>query len=338
MSTKRLYLHLGLHKTGSSSFQKTCEANREILANEQIHYPIFQASWNGSTRKVTNHSIPLCSLLGTDPARYHINTRWGVTNHQDLNLQYREQLETTLDSHSKVILSGEGISLLATEGLARLNEIAKGYGFKIIPFAVVRSPLQFFASSTQQQIKGGHYKSFVGLGELSPPSLPPQPQLEHYASRIERLQDFFDKDITFIPFQAACSHPSGPSGYLLETLIKLPEESANKITHRRYNSSHSNIWTRVQNQLNKINPQLLQGKINPAHTRAKSRLNKIGDKFLFTLEEYNLLAESIKNCEDRIANLLGDKFIDDSKDFSETISHDQIIALLGKIHSRKQNR
>ena len=76
---KTCYLHLGLHKTASSSFQQTCAANIARLQQERLHYPIFSCpSAKPSRLKISNHSVPLRSLYEQNPAEYHINKRWKI--------------------------------------------------------------------------------------------------------------------------------------------------------------------------------------------------------------------------------------------------------------------
>lgn len=45
--TQKLYVHIGLHKTGSTLIQNFCTENRNLLASQGICYPQSAAKWNG---------------------------------------------------------------------------------------------------------------------------------------------------------------------------------------------------------------------------------------------------------------------------------------------------
>ena len=159
---KTCYLHLGLHKTASSSFQQTCAANIARLQQERLHYPIFSCpSAKPSRLKISNHSVPLRSLYEQNPAEYHINKRWKIKDIENVNRQYQMQWDQSLDSDSSLIISGEGISLLPVAALERLMSAITSKGFAIQAMALVRSPLDYAHSIAQQLIRGGQYLEVV---------------------------------------------------------------------------------------------------------------------------------------------------------------------------------
>ena len=101
---KTCYLHVGLHKTASSSFQQTCAASIKHLSQEHLHYPIFSCPTAKPARlKINNHSVPLRSLYDHNPSEYHINRRWKIKDIEQTNRLYKMQLDQVLNSNSSII-------------------------------------------------------------------------------------------------------------------------------------------------------------------------------------------------------------------------------------------
>ena len=118
---KICYLHLGLHKTASSSLQLSCNRNRKLLSSFDITYPIFKCL--AVNKSLINHSTPIHSLYCQNPTKYHMNIRMNVLNQiNQVNKAYLEQFERVLEEANNIILSGEGISKLEKDPLNKLVE------------------------------------------------------------------------------------------------------------------------------------------------------------------------------------------------------------------------
>lgn len=63
---RQLVLSVGLHKTGTTSIQQTCAANRRALLSAGFIYPEF--SFDG--KRVANHSGALHFMFRKEPAKY----------------------------------------------------------------------------------------------------------------------------------------------------------------------------------------------------------------------------------------------------------------------------
>lgn len=151
---KRLYLHLGLHKTASSSFQAACKRNNKELRKNGFLYPLFNSEHINSVN-ISNHSVPLFSMFGDNPENYHINIKKGVVDVDRLNCDYFKVLESCLSSDFDLIVSGEDVSLLSVSSLHDLICFISKFDYKVVPFLLVRSPYDFHCSALQQRIKGG---------------------------------------------------------------------------------------------------------------------------------------------------------------------------------------
>ncbi len=116
---KKIYLHIGLHKTASTSLQESCAVNHGSLSSQNIHYPVFSCSGT-SYQSIHNHSIPLFSLFTTSPEAYSVNIYWGVNDIEAVNNNYRKQMEEAFESQHDILLSGEDIGLLNANELSSL--------------------------------------------------------------------------------------------------------------------------------------------------------------------------------------------------------------------------
>jgi hypothetical protein len=83
-----IFLHIGLHKTATTSIQKTLflKKNSKLLEAHGYFYP---KHWPD------NHSIPLYSIFCDFPEKYHINIKKGysINEIKKVNEAYLESLE-----------------------------------------------------------------------------------------------------------------------------------------------------------------------------------------------------------------------------------------------------
>lgn len=140
------YLHVGMHKTGSSSIQKvlsqhTFATNTQYLKTCDI-----------------NHSIPLYSLFVDNPEDYHINRSHNRDYYDCINFNMKNvealdyELSKTIDD---VIISGEDISVLALDNLKILKDFLKLYFDNVYVFIYIRAPHSYVSSSFQELVKNG---------------------------------------------------------------------------------------------------------------------------------------------------------------------------------------
>lgn len=314
------YLHLGFHKTASTSFQKSCASSRDALASAGITYPLFDCLQSG-LKGSANHSVPIHSLFCEEPAKYHINIRRGISNAAVSNLGFRTQLETTLRNSESVILSGEGISILSDHSLTLFRDFIQNHGFEIIPFALVRSPYEFTCSQLGQLIKIGYYRPEVSFGRLFDCSAPKQPP--HRLHEVIRIRRVFGNDAVLIPFSEACAGQDGPVGYLLR-LIGLQDLSGIRI--QRANEAMGNTWIRLQNQINRRSPALVGYQLNPNHHTLRKGIRSPA-KFLLTEEELHQIRDSLEDINRQTEYLLGPRFLDQRHPVSVALSDEEILDL-----------
>lgn len=288
-SSKKIYLHVGFHKTATTSFQLTCAENASQLQEQGFVYPIF-TDLNGG-RRYSNHSIPLYSAFCTKPENYHMNIRHGVQDVDAANQHYRDQLAAALDMDGDLILSAEGVSKLKVDEMTRLFDfISSGRDCEVVSLACVRSPYEYHCSSVQQRIKGG---AFVDYDRLN--------------SQLKTIDNVLSvlPDVEFFPFSDAKKHPHGPVGYIL---ARIGVDVA-VIDFCTANEGFSNFSTRMQNEINRSNPSILNGRKNPYFRRFA---NVDGDKFLLTEQELESLKEQLAFENAEVESRLGANFCDKS--------------------------
>ena len=301
---KEVILHMGFHKSGSSSIQTTCARNRNLLRKKGIHYPVF----NYRNKKIANHSIPIYSLFTPAPQTFHINIKWGV-DADDVNRAYRKQLDEILSDEDKIILSGESISALPEDSLFNLKQYFKDNGFRITPVAFVRSPISYQVSAAQERVKNGN---IVNFSETYFPS-----------KRIKKLQSVFSENITFYPFKQVCDHDYGPAGFFLN-LIGLTEKDLKKIQYAHTNSSLSDQAIRLIAHINELEPFYIVDKesgnrmINPNRSYKDTLVfEKIsGNKYKPVLSEIQHILEQAAQENNWLKDNLGAEYCDDETDLA----------------------
>jgi len=181
----RCLLHVGMHKTGSSSIQITLS---EQPANPSYDYFKFFADGNSSH--------PLYSLFSEQPERYYLNQLmgWTVAEIDFFNQHNQEQLEQHLKNTQSdlVIISGEDVLLLNAAELAGLRDFLLRYCRCVEVFAYIRPFVPYIQSMLQQVLKGGA-KDFV-LDDLYP----------HYRQELEKFDTVFGRDrVRLVAFDPA---------------------------------------------------------------------------------------------------------------------------------------
>lgn len=169
------YLHVGMHKTGSSSIQQS------------LYQHVFTSNTKYLGIGFVNHSIPFYSLLTEYPEQYHINRRedrkfYDCLKFNKRNLELIEQYISK--SEENIIISGEDISVLPTEKLETLRSFLESYFDSVHVLIYIRPPHSFMSSDFQELIKNG--LSGDGFSLLKSGSLYP-----NYRKIIEKFDNTF---------------------------------------------------------------------------------------------------------------------------------------------------
>ena len=291
----KLFLHTGLHKTASSSFQLSCADNHATLQKQGILYPLFHCPGT-SHSKINNHSIPLFSLYTTQPEAYPVNVHWGIDDTAPVNQSYSQQLQQAFNQEEDLLLSGEDIASLEADELSNCLNDLRSSGRELVAFACVRSPYAFHCSQVQQQVKDGVAMNPVGLC----------PQRH----RLSKLKEVFGESLHWIPFAEACRHPQGPVGTFLEFCGIDPTT----ITIHNSNEGRSAELVRIQNLLNHHQPRIRDNSLNPRHIRLRPFQ---GSRFLLRPEELAAVTDHLNTENAALEDLLGPGFGDPDRPTSD---------------------
>ena len=179
---RKVVLHVGLHKTGSSAIQETGARNRNRLEEAGYYYPEF-----GDTRW-SNHSVPLCLLFMNNPEWNH--TVKGIFPEHCLREDAKTQIKQALldelhdNPQKNVLFSGEDVSLLTVEELHKLKAFINSEleVEEISVIVYVRHPVSFALSNAQEWVRACKktLSEVLSLGNLLQAS-----------TKIQRLQEVF---------------------------------------------------------------------------------------------------------------------------------------------------
>ena len=155
MSVKKIVIHAGLHKTGTSSIQSVLTDFRALLSGHGIVYPSFGGNgW-------TNHSIPL-SLLFMDEERVDYHSVRKIFPDKEARVVATEKilehfmLELTRSGKSTILLSGEDLSTFRKNEFERLRYFFSNLWdceFELIVY--VREPVAYLVSDAQELVRAG---------------------------------------------------------------------------------------------------------------------------------------------------------------------------------------
>ncbi len=305
--TKKVYLHLGFHRTATTSFQSTCYQNFNLLKKQNIFYPKFSNCEN-PLRRIHNHSPALCSLFFNNPEEYKLNARFEDINR--INLNFERTLDKALDLNSHLLISGEGLSTLKKEELKRLCKKLTSRGHIIDPFAVIRSPYSVLCSAISARVKRGEYINFNNfrnrLNELP-------------MKRINTLKSIFGDKIKFLPYKKTLAHSKGPVGYLLDFIGIKSLEKFNIICKH---VSMNNFNVRMQNKINRYYPIDFKNYSNKDHFKFNKYEGNI--KFLLTSNELSNTQAFLDRENSFLKEALDNTFCDVNYDTCEEDIEDQI--------------
>jgi hypothetical protein len=127
--SRTLLLHIGMHKTGSSSIQSSLRR----YDDGQAFYGIFDD---------VNHSIPLYTAFCDDPQRFHIWESLGLSKEKVLARKsaYLDEFSHMLSRHDRrrLIVSAEDVGVLSNAGKGRLLDFVAAHDVEVRLFCYLR--------------------------------------------------------------------------------------------------------------------------------------------------------------------------------------------------------
>ncbi len=249
---RRVYLHIGMGKTGSTAIQQVLYHNAGWLASEHdIHYPVEPVVSQAKDRR-GNHSQQLSCMFHPQPEKLKLNLEAGRGNHKAAS-DYADGLRRAFeegfrDSNATcLMLSAEGIPTYHARALPALAAWLRDWCDDIIVVACLRHPAQALSSHIQQHLRNG--------GTLQ--QLYAKPPFYPYRSLLPRIEAAFSVDrLRVYDFADAVADPNGLANRLLREMgldFVLPETPADTP-----NTSMSQAAAYMVDSLNRLYPRFIE--------------------------------------------------------------------------------
>jgi hypothetical protein len=255
---RTLFLHVGMHKTGTTSIQQTLHTHQDALR---------EAGFCWFAGAEPNHSRAVFSAFTEAPHTYHVNRRHGLHRPEDAAAHAAAMRAALLAFLAGapgpgLILSGEDIAMLGEAAIRRMLGAFRPLVDRIVVIGMVRPPRSFIASAIQQRIRGGAPLEEEEDGGVAP-----------------RYRDRFEPFLTAPEVAETRLHPYTPAtlhqGCSVATFLRLvgaPESLHPHLAVARANASASRLGVVLAMAANEEVPVFLpDGRANPARTPRLAR-------------------------------------------------------------------
>lgn len=327
---KICYLHLGFHKTATTSFQLTLQHNRKLLEQEGIFLPKFRGKKQKFSANHSGQISDICDKRAQELWDGIDRPQPATDKNQQTLLSNCESLKQLLKQDHHILISGEGMSTMPEQSLIRLKSRIEQHGFLIKPFALVRSPYAFITSALQQTIKNGKYHPLIGLIPGHDCDSEESFKIPSSSKSISRLNLVFGETMHYVPFQTATAHPGGPVLYLLQKVLQLQHSDQYQLMNA--NESKSNVSTRLKNFLNEKHPHGDQGYLRSLFKTISLQSHQ--SKFLLTEKEFALIEGEFQKIKRDMKRKLGKEFVKEKIAFSPEFSAEETNQLLSQLSQK----
>ena len=168
---KQIYIHIGLHKTGSTYIQKVCADNRAYLKGCGLEYPELGAEFLFGHHNVAWSLMPGHTLKNTDSFSL---------------VQLLDWIDECVSQ--RFLISSEDFDFLQSDQVDKLHHLLAGYDVKIV--MCVRNPMTALYSYWQESVKHGDARSFKAYCE----QILINPQPVDYCNIANRWVEAFGND------------------------------------------------------------------------------------------------------------------------------------------------
>ena len=147
---KKLFVHIGMHKTGTTSIQSALHSLADQLFIRDYLYPTA----GRHPREYRSHAL-LPHLLGVPSPKHGPMRLTGEIDHEAMLRSLRNEVD--ISGLGNVILSSEDLWTVSESGIDQLQQLFQD--FDIIPVLFVRHPAKFSMALYQTMIRYGHIDS-----------------------------------------------------------------------------------------------------------------------------------------------------------------------------------
>lgn len=253
MKLNKVYLHVGMQKTATSSIQQSLSSNKEFLKQNFILYPSSWSNW---------HVNEIGALLyeEQEEQRRNILHRQNFSQIDRNNIIEKLKKEVLNCDCESLVISAESIILYSKDGLTKLKDIIQNdLNIKNIVIIIsTRNIVDFMNSYVQHLIKSSFR---VEYSELVKKTI--------YENQITKFEKVFGQENLIVySFEEAKKHLFGVVGYFFEK-IGICKEKVKEIKIIKTNEGISELACDMINYVNTIEPLVDNDKV--------SSRRKIGD-------------------------------------------------------------
>lgn len=228
--SKKLILHIGSPKTGTSSIQNFCVANAEQLASQGIAYPIFSQRWPHVGRWRNGHG-----LYANAMRKAGYNTHYPSIEVEE---SYMADLAAAVQEASIMLLSDETLWQMICRrkrALPTLKQLTDALGFTEYQIVVYLRRQDLYAESFwNQRVKQGidYTKSFKQLLESNYSKC-----VLNYERGIRRIEECFGKESLTIRIYDRVQLKNGDSAQDMMSVLGIEDLSTFKPLEQESNDS-----------------------------------------------------------------------------------------------------
>ncbi len=228
---KQIYIHIGLHKTGSTYIQKVCADNRAYLQSCGLEYPELGAEFLFGHHNIAWSLMPGHALKNTDSFSFS---------------QLLDQIDQC--AAKRFLISSEDFDFLQPEQIDKLRHLLAEYDVKVVMY--VRNPMTALYSYWQESVKHGDTRSFKAYCEQI--LIDPQP-VDYCKIASKWTKTFGDEALSIIVYDNLVAAKADIALYLLREALGIAVEADQLvIPDRKVNPSSDVGVVEVIRQLNEI--------------------------------------------------------------------------------------
>lgn len=257
---RRLVMHGGFSKTGTTAIQTAFAASREtLLATQGLLYPGQTAS----------HNTLIGTVFTTKPADFILNrTRSNITPASLASEAHRakQMIEAEIRKRrpDTVLLSAEAFSNLTVGDMERLLDWLSTLAHHVEVAVTIRNPMAFALSMAQQTLKRG-----LTLAEIYD-----NPPVSRFAERTGRAASVFGRqNLHILVYEDLCAAPDGLLGGFVDQLTLLTGQARTSLVSaaRKANPSLSMPAALMLDAINRVRPAFVNGQPGPKRTFNENR-------------------------------------------------------------------
>ncbi len=245
---KEVILHVGLHKTGTTSIQDTLY--------KRENYEVFKENGIRFIEKLDpNNGFGIYSAFSKHPENFHVNLSKGLSMAEidEYNSFVKQEIINELNKDDRLLISGEDIIALDYDELDNFRKFVEECTEHEIKWNVImylRNPVQFLSSWYQQMVQLGVPVVYKNNFDRD---------IERYYAIPERVVTIFGKhNVTVYEFEKSLDNRHGLTGKFFERL----NIDIDKINYIRVNERLSQEATNIAIFMNDKQPLIIDGKVS----------------------------------------------------------------------------